>query len=118
MKDVLLTPIRLNELEVLIQNSVEKAFKYHSGTNDKLDGYSDHPLTVKQAADFLNLTRATIYSKVSRGELPYNKQGKQLYFLRNELIDYVKKGRIKTNAEIEAEAGNYLKNKKEVNHGR
>ena len=68
-------------------------------------------LTVQEAADFLSLTVATIYSKVSRGELPVMKRSKRLYFSSIELMDYLKAGRKKTNAEIEAEAETYLKKK-------
>lgn len=66
-------------------------------------------LTVEQTAKFLNLTIPTIYSKVSRRELPVMKRSHRLYFSRNELIDYLKQGRKKTNTEIEQEANNYLK---------
>lgn len=65
-------------------------------------------LTVQEAAKFLNLTVPTIYSKVSRGELPYMKRGKRLHFSSIELMQYLKEGRKKTNAEIEAEAKSYL----------
>ena len=68
-------------------------------------------LTVKEAADFLHLTVPTIYTKVSRGELPVMKRSKRLYFSSTELLEYIKEGRKKTNAEIEAEAESYLKNK-------
>jgi len=37
-------------------------------------------LTIKEASEFLKLTVPTIYSKVSKNELPYMKQGKRLYF--------------------------------------
>lgn len=69
-------------------------------------------LTVQEAAQFLNLTAPTIYSKVSKGELPVMKGSKRLYFSRAELLEYVKTGRKKSNAEIEAEAETYLSNKK------
>src|SRR5680860_796199 len=65
-------------------------------------------LTVQEAAQFLNLTVPTIYSKVSKGELPVMKRSKRLYFSRNELMEYVKVGRKKSNAEIEQEAEAYL----------
>jgi excisionase family DNA binding protein len=65
-------------------------------------------LTVKQAAEFLTLSVPTMYSKVSRGELPVMKRGKRLYFSRKELLAYLKAGRKKSNAEIEAEANKYL----------
>ena len=73
----------------------------------------DQLLTVQEAAQFLNLKVPTIYSKVSKGELPVMKSGKRLYFSRSELLDYLKAGRKKSNTEIEAEAEAYLlKNKK------
>lgn len=72
----------------------------------------DKLLSVKETAKFLNLSVPTIYSKVSRGELPVMKQGNRLYFSSFELMEYIKDGRQKTNAEIEAEADAYLSNKK------
>lgn len=68
-------------------------------------------LTVYEAAEFLSLTVPTIYSKVSKGELPVMKRGKRLYFSANELTEYLKAGRKKSNAEIEQEAEAYLKKK-------
>jgi len=70
---------------------------------------SDELLSVEGAAEFLRLTTPTIYSKVSRGELPFMKRSKRLYFSKTELMDYVKGGRQQTNAEIESEANTYLK---------
>jgi len=69
-------------------------------------------LTIQEAAQYLNLTVPTIYSKVSKGELPVMKRGKRLYFSSTELMDYLKEGRKKSNAEIEAEAEVYLLNNK------
>jgi excisionase family DNA binding protein len=66
-------------------------------------------LTIQQASEFLNLSVPTIYSKVSKGELPVMKQGKRLYFSSIELMQFIKDGKKKTYAEIEAEAVNYLK---------
>jgi hypothetical protein len=39
------------------------------------------------------------------------KRSKRLYFSRTELLEYLKDGRKKSNAEIEAEAKAYLKKK-------
>ena len=69
-------------------------------------------LTIQEAAEFLSLTVPTIYSKVSKGELPFMKRSKRLYFSRTELLDYIKTGRQKSNAEIEQEAKAYLSNNK------
>jgi excisionase family DNA binding protein len=67
-------------------------------------------LTIQEAARFLNLSVPTIYSKVSKGELPVMKRSKRLYFSSTELMAYVKDGRKKSNAEIDAEAESYLSN--------
>jgi len=71
-------------------------------------------LTVQEAAQFLNLTVPTIYSKVSKGELPVMKRSKRLYFLSTELLSYLKDGRKKSNTEIEAAASAYLSNNKKA----
>ena len=65
-------------------------------------------LNVQEAAEFLKLEVPTIYSKVSRGELPVMKRSKRLYFSNIELMDYLKQGRKKSSAEIEQEARAYL----------
>lgn len=69
-------------------------------------------LTVQQAAEFLNLSVPTVYSKVSRGELPVMKRGKKLHFSNTELMRYLKDGRKLTNSEIETEAENYLQKRR------
>jgi len=69
-------------------------------------------LNIQETAQFLNLSVPTIYSKVSKRELPCMKRGKRLYFSSTELIEYIKEGRKKSYAEIEQEAENYLSNKK------
>jgi excisionase family DNA binding protein len=71
-------------------------------------------LTVQEAAQFLYLTVPTIYSKVSKGELPVMKRSKRLYFSSTELMAYLKEGRKKSNAEIEQEAEAYLSNNKKA----
>lgn len=76
-------------------------------------------LTIQEAAEFLSLTVPTMYSKVSKGELPVMKRSKRLYFSRTELLEYLKDGRKKSNAEIEQEAKAYLlNNKKGLNNGK
>lgn len=67
-------------------------------------------LTVQEAAQFLNLKVPSIYSKVSKGELPVMKRSKRLYFSNTELMEYIKKGRKKSNAEIEQKVEAYLIN--------
>ena len=88
---------KVNNLEVLIKEQpTEQADEY---------------LTIEETASFLSLTIPTIYSKVSRRELPFMKKGKRLYFSKKELSEYLMSGRKKTVTEIEAEAESYLNRK-------
>jgi excisionase family DNA binding protein len=58
-------------------------------------------LTIGQAAEFLKLSVPTLYTKVSRREIPVSKRGKRLYFSKAELSDWIKSGRKKTVEEIQ-----------------
>ncbi len=64
----------------------------------------EHFLSVQEAAKFLNLAVSTIYSKVSRNELPVMKRGKRLFFSKNSLTEWIKGGLKKSNSELEREA--------------
>lgn len=72
----------------------------------------DELMTVDEAAKFLHLSVATLYAKVSAMTIPVSKRAGRLYFSKAELIDYVKGGRKKTQAEIQAEASRYVGKKK------
>jgi excisionase family DNA binding protein len=80
------------------------------------DSDIDELLTISQAAKFLSLSTPTLYSKVSRKEIPVNKQGKRLYFYKSELAEWIKAGRKKTYSEIEREAQQYVIIRKKGNH--
>jgi len=100
------------QLSNLIQSSVRKVLKEIPPQKVESTDQPEQLLTIQEAAKFLSLTVPTIYSKVSKGELPVMKRSKRLYFSRTELLEYLKEGRKKSNAEIEAEAEGYLLNKK------
>src|SRR3978361_1312454 len=72
----------------------------------------DKPLNVREAAEYLDITVAALYSLVSRTEIPVNKPGKRLYFDKNELRAWIEAGRKRTNFEIQVEANKYLKSKR------
>lgn len=69
----------------------------------------DEPLTIQQAGDFIKLTVPTIYSLVSRNNIPFSKKGKRLYFSKSDLSNWIKEGRNKTVSELGKEAHSYLK---------
>lgn len=79
-----------DELETLIIDCVNACLMNHKTIKDETT--QDVLMTIQEAAEFLHLTVPTIYSKVSRGELPVKKRSKRLYFSKLELIDYLNEG--------------------------
>ncbi len=73
---------------------------------------SEELLTIKQAANFLNLSVQTIYALNSKQKIPSMKKGKRLYFSKQELTAWIKSGKKQTIAEANREADNYLINHK------
>jgi excisionase family DNA binding protein len=105
------------QLSNLIQSSVRKVLKETLPQTVEQTEQPDQLLTIHEAAEFLKLTVPTMYSKVAKGEIPVMKRSKRLYFSKQELTDWIKAGRKKTNAEIEQEAKAYLlNNKKGLNY--
>jgi excisionase family DNA binding protein len=64
-------------------------------------GDKDELLNIKEASKLLNLSVSTISSKVCKREIPFNKQGKNIYFYRSKLMKWIKSGRVKTYLEIQ-----------------
>jgi len=52
----------------------------------------DELFSIQHTADFLNLTKQTIYGKVSKNEIPFMKRGNRLYFSKTDLMTYLKEG--------------------------
>ncbi|KQO31348.1 DNA-binding protein [Flavobacterium sp. Leaf82] len=91
-------PIMMNKLHDKLEH-LEKLIVSISVVEES----KDELLNVEQASKLLNLSIATIYSKVSKKEIPVNKKGKRIYFYRHELMEWIKSGRIKTYIEIKKE---------------
>ncbi len=56
-------------------------------------------------------SKPTFYNYVHKGTIPYHKRKKKLIFLKSEIDEWLKSGRVKTNAEIETDADDYLTKK-------
>ncbi|MCH2229849.1 MAG: helix-turn-helix domain-containing protein [Crocinitomicaceae bacterium] len=89
--------------------SIEKMLKAQSSIEHE---DPNKLLNIDEASDFLNLAKPTVYSMVSKGEIPYMKRSRRLYFSKIDLLQYVRQGRVKTNDEIKEYALNYVSQKK------
>ena len=110
MKDFVLLSISISELDLLVEQAMERVLSKANLQNETND---DKLLTVADAASFLSLSIPTIYSLVSRREIPFLKpEGtKRVYFLKEDLRNYIKEGRQKPRSQVLNGVG-----KKSFNH--
>jgi excisionase family DNA binding protein len=109
---MIIVQLNSEQLSDLIQHSVRSVLSEATPQPTATTDQGEQLLTIQEAAEFLNLTVPTIYSKVSRSEIPVMKRSKRLYFSKLELISYLKEGRKKTMAETAREAELYCNTKK------
>lgn len=79
---------KIDSLQAIIQSQIPKT----KNTEKDL-------MNLQEAADFLSLKKPTIYSKISRGEIPYMKDKHRVYFSRKELTDFLQRKRVSTSSE-------------------
>jgi excisionase family DNA binding protein len=95
-----------DELRDMIGAAIAEAMpKYGQAQPD------DNFMSIAEAAEFVGLVVPTLYTLVSRREIPVCKRARRLYFSKQELTEWIKSGRKKTTKEIQAEAKSYIKSK-------
>lgn len=109
-------PITFDQLPTAVSQLAKDVGELRQLIQKGIDQRAPEPqellLTIQEAAGFLRLSVPTMYSKVSRGELPSMKRGKRLYFSQSELLSYIKEGRRSSNDELDAQAQAYLSSHK------
>jgi len=70
-------------------------------------GYQKPYLSLEETCEYLSLKKPTLYQYTSKHILPFYKIRRKILFKVTELNEFIENHRIKTNAEIEAEALNY-----------
>ena len=76
-----------------------------------LEATQPKPLTLQEAAEFLDFSRSYLYRLTSQGRVPhYKPEGKRVYFDRAELVNWIKRNRNRTQEETEEKAASYIVN--------
>ena len=68
----------------------------------------DELMTLEQACKFLDKRPSTIYSLTSERSIPFMKRGNRLYFLKHDLIEWIRTGRCSTSYETEMDFERHL----------
>jgi excisionase family DNA binding protein len=76
---------RLTNLEALALEMLQLLRQTANGPTSAVD--ENLPLTIQQAAEFLNVSQQTIYQNIAR--IPHRKRHRRLYFFKPELSEYL-----------------------------
>lgn len=56
-------------------------------------GFVEKPIMVDDAADYLNVSKKTLYEMVQKREIPFHRpHGNKIYFYRSALNEWIRKG--------------------------
>ena len=91
--------INPEELKSLITAAVKAALSERSLPEGKAS--TEGPLSIEQAAAYLNISLSTLYRYTSQRLIPHHKPGKVIYFYREELDAWLQGSRKLTRKQIE-----------------
>lgn len=106
-KIILVSPEELGQIIEINIRKVLSESPPHSTNSSSID--DNKPLTVEEAAEFLNLPKATLYQFTSARKIPFKKLGKRIVFSKNDILKWVEQNHRKSHREIENEVQLNLK---------
>ncbi len=82
--------------------STSRVYKELAGIKQLIENQDLELLDLNQAAEYLKLKPSYIYSLIHQKKIPYYKPlGKRVYFIKAELIKWIKESKIKSVDEVE-----------------
>ncbi|AVR46770.1 DNA-binding protein [Christiangramia fulva] len=69
----------------------------------------DQYLTIEELGELIGYKKTSIYGLVQKNKIPYHKRGK-LFFLKSEIMEWLKNGKKTTTEDIKRKADEYLLN--------
>lgn len=93
----------------LILSKLEAIERKVSEIQNRLDGENgSHVLDLRQAAQYLHISKSALYRLTSQRTIPHFKRGKRLYFKKEDLAEWMTQNRVTTQEELEKQALNYI----------
>lgn len=98
-----LTSMNPNQLKDLLTEIVREVFRENQLTSTT-NPENEAMVSIQEAAKITGLAVNTLYDKTHQRAVPHYKKGKRIYFRPSELLAWLRKGKVKTSDELEAEA--------------
>ena len=105
MKTLTFTELTTSELKAAIREELHAVLADFKQSPTLL--IEDDMGGIELAIQITGLAKPTIYSLVCDRKIPHSKRGKRLYFSRQELVQWLKAGKRKTQDELKEEAVQY-----------
>ena len=93
MENFILSPISLENFELLIKKSVTAALASPQTTGQPIE--ASQQFTITELAAYLKCTKATIHAYKKRGIFPYYQTGRTVYFKKSEVDEALEVGKKK-----------------------
>ena len=70
-------------------------------------------LDLNEASKYMKLSKSALYKLTSKGEITfYQPGGKKIFFYKSDLHEWIKKGKVQSQDDLENEVDSYLNNLK------
>jgi len=111
-----MTEISFNDVPKALAHLIDKVEQIETLLNvkQKAQQEADHWLNLTDLCSYHpdRPAKPTVYTWICQRSIPYHKKGKKLMFLKSEIDSWLKEGRRKTAAEIQAEAEQFVISKR------
>ena len=98
---------KLNAIESRIASIENKMFTLTDTSKTVLE-----IMSLNQLCEYYDFTKSYIYKQTSNREIPFYKNGKRLYFKKDEIDNWILENKVKSIQDIEREVNAYLLKKR------
>lgn len=95
MQNQIFISISTDELKHLISSAVSEAIKQEINIPEAPTIKEDELIKTKELAELLSVSSVTIHNWKIKGLLPFYRISNKVYFKKNEVLEALKKGRIR-----------------------
>lgn len=107
-QDITLKEFLAEILEPIIDKCLERAMNKYINSISLEPKDDSGVFDMNETAKYLKISKQSLYGMTHKRTLPFYKHGHRIYFRKNEIDEWINKGRVKTHEEIVNEASDYI----------
>ena len=95
--------LKFDDLPIAVQGINHRLERIEEILKNQAQPEPDRMFIVPEVAEYLHLSTPSIYRLVNQREIPHEKKGKRLYFLKSSIDQWLSQGKRKTIDELKDE---------------